>query len=230
MHADLVAISNLWQLDHRNDELRAEHEGLSGAVRAAVAAQAAGQAVLDAALAERAALTTRARQNDRELVDYAEKRDRTRKMIDGGTAPDYAAAERQLRQVLEIVDRLETTALELMEQAEAADKALVTLRKAVEEAAAAQTAARAALGARDAAIRAELTDILARRPPIAAALPHEYQGGYAQLRQRKKAALVNTKDNSCQTCQTRIPAQRVVETALGTAVHVCPGCGGWLLP
>lgn len=230
MHADLVAISNLWQLDRRNDELRAEHEGLANAARFATAALAAAEVLLVTATTEREALTARIRANDRELVDYVEKRDRTRRMINEGTAPDYAAAERQLKQVLEIVDRLETGALELMDQAEAADRALVTCRSAVEEARKANAAARAALQARDAPIRAELTELLKAREPVAALLPHEYRGAYAQLRQKKRVALVNTKENMCQVCQTRIPAQRVVETHMGTAVHTCPGCGGWLLP
>lgn len=230
MHADLVAISNLWQLDHRNDELRAEHEGLSTAARAAVAALAAAEALVASTTTEREELLGRARRNDRELADYAEKRDRTRRMIDEGTAPDYAAAERQLKQVLEIVDRLETASLEFMEQIEAADKALATCRAAVEACKATSAAARLALQGRDAPIRAELTEVMKQREPVAAVLPAEYRGAYAQLRQKKRAALVNTKENMCQSCQTRIPAQRVVETAMGTAVHTCPGCGGWLLP
>lgn len=230
MHPDLVAISNLWQIDHRNDQLRAEHEGLASAVRAADTALKAAEARLAELDARRDANTQTARRNDRELADYADKRDRTRKMIETGTAPDYAAAERQLAQVLEIVDRLETAALELMEGAEAmATERLVAARE-VEDARRALTAAREALGARDAPIRSELTELIAARPPVADALPHEYRAAYAQLRQRKRPALVNTKDNMCQGCQTKIPAQRCVETALARAVHTCPGCQGWLLP
>lgn len=230
MHADLVAISNLWQIDHRNDQLRAEHESLTGAVRAADAAGKAAEARLAEIDARREANTQAARTNDRELRDYADKRDRTRKMIDTGTAPDYAAAERQLAQVLEIVDRLETTALELMEAGEGLGRDRLVAQREVDDARRALAAAREALGARDGAIRAELTDLIAGRPPVAEALPHELRAPYAQLRQRKRAALVNTKDNICQVCLTKIPAQRCVETALARALHTCPGCHGWLLP
>ncbi len=230
MHPDLVAISNLWQIDHRNDVLRAEHEGLSLAVRTADAAQRAAEARLVELDAQRDTNVAATRKNDRELADYAEKRDRTRKMIETGTAPDYAAAERQLAQVLDIVDRLETTALEHMEVAESLVSARLVATRELDDARRALVEARAALAARDADIRAELTALIAKRPPFFDALPHEHRGGYAQLRQRKRPALVNTKDNMCQVCQTKIPAQRCVETALARAVHTCPGCLGWLLP
>lgn len=230
MHPDLVAISNLWQIDHRNDLLREEHERLASAVRAAAQTLKAAEAAVEAAVAERDRIVAATRANDRELADYADKRDRTRKMIDTGTAPDYAAAERQLAQVLEIVDRLETTALELLESTETAAGVLVDARREQDRATGVLAEAREALGARDAPIRVELTDLIARRPPLAEEVPGHLRATYAQLRQRKRAALVNTVENICQTCQTRIPTQRVVETTLARAIHNCPGCGAWLLP
>ena len=163
MHPDLVAISNLWQIDHRNDLLREEHERLASAVRAAAQTLKAAEAAVEAAVAERDRIVAATRANDRELADYADKRDRTRKMIDTGTAPDYAAAERQLAQVLEIVDRLETTALELLESTETAAGVLVDARREQDRATGVLAEAREALGARDAPIRVELTDLIARR-------------------------------------------------------------------
>ncbi len=230
MHPDLVAISNLWQLDHQNDRLREEHERLATAVRAAAAALKAAEATTLGATAERDRVTTATRANDRELADYADKRERTRKMIDTGTAPDYPAAERQLAQVLEIVDRLETVALELLDSAEIAATALAAAGREQAQAVTALADARVALGARDAPIRSELTELIAKRPPLADEVRAELRATYAQLRQRKRPALVNTVENMCQTCQTRIPTQRVVETTLARAIHNCPGCGAWLLP
>ena len=230
VHPDLVAVSNLWQIDAASDRLRAEHEGLTAAVRAADAGLRTADAALVAAKSAREAITLRVRANDRELADYAEKRDRTRKMIDGGTAPDYAAAERQLAQCLAIVDRLETTALELMDEVSAADGAVGAAQKEVATFTAALASARAALGARDAAIRTELAALIQAREPVAKELPVDYRGSYAQQRLRKRPALVNTKEAICQQCHTKIPTQRIVETTLATAVHSCPGCGGWLLP
>jgi predicted nucleic acid-binding Zn-ribbon protein len=230
VHPDLVAISNLWQVDHQNDQLREEHERLAGATRAAAATLKAAEASTAAAVGEVERVRGATRSNDRELADYVDKRDRTRKMIDTGTAPDYGAAERQLAQVLEIVDRLETNALELLEATENAAATLAEAKRDEEKATAALAEARAALAARDAPIRAELTELIARRPPLLAEVPAELRSTYAQLRQRKRPALVNTADNTCRTCQTRIPTQRVVETTFARAIHNCPGCGAWLLP
>ncbi|MSP62009.1 MAG: hypothetical protein EXR72_17095 [Myxococcales bacterium] len=230
MHPDLVLISTLWQLDHQSDLLRAEHDALANAVRAADAAMKVVEVQLAAISVQRDDTILRTRRNDRELADYLDKRDRTRRMIDTGTAPDYAAAEKQLGQVLEIVDRLETAALELMESIEAADLARAGAQREFEVLKQGLTVARAALGARDAPIRAELTDLLGRRPAAADGVPVDYRSPYAYQRQRKRPALVNTREQMCQTCQTRIPGQRIVETTLARAVHTCPGCAGWLLP
>ncbi len=230
MHPELVLISNLWQIDHQCDLLRAEHEALANAVRAADAAVKAVEAQLAAIAVQRDEAIQSTRKNDRELADYLDKRDRTRKMIDTGTAPDYAAAEKQLAQVLEIVDRLETAALELMEAVEAVEQARASAQRELELGKQVLVAARAALGARDAPIRAELTELLECRPDAADDLPVDYRSAYAYQRQRKRPALVNTRDQMCQSCQTRIPGQRIVETTLARAVHTCPGCAGWLLP
>ena len=230
MHADLVAISNLWHIDSANDRLRAEHEALTSAVRSADAGLKEAEAAATAAVAQQESVRQSTRKNDRELADYVERRDRTRAMIEGGSAPDYEAAERQLAQSLEIIDRLETVALDLMEATEAADRAIAETRRTVSLSQVALSTGREALAARDAAIRSELTVLIAERLPVASLLPIEFRAQYAQQRQRKKAALVNTEGNVCRTCQTIIPAQRVLETAIFRAVHACPGCGGWLLP
>ncbi len=230
MHPDLVLISNLWQIDHQCDLLRAEHEALANAVRAADAAVKGVEAQLSAIAVQRDDATQRTRKNDRELADYVDKRDRTGKMIDTGTAPDYAAAVKQLAQVLEIVDRLETGALELMEAVEALEEARASAQRELESGKRALVVARTALATRDRPVRAELTELLESRPDAADDVPAEYQSAYAYQRQRKRPALVNTHEQMCQTCQTRIPGQRIVETTLARAVHTCPGCAGWLLP
>lgn len=230
MHADLVAISNLWHIDSANDRLRAEHDALTTAIRSADAALKEAEAAATASVAHRESVRQATRKNDRELADYVDRRDRTRAMIDGGSAPDYEAAERQLAQSLEIVDRLESAALDLMEATEAADRGSLEARKTVERSQVALSTGREALAARDASIRSELTKLIAERLPVADLLPIEFRAQYAQQRQRKKSALVNTDGNVCKTCQTIIPTQRLLETAIFRAAHVCPGCGGWLLP
>jgi predicted nucleic acid-binding Zn-ribbon protein len=231
MHADLVAISNLWAADSTIDRLRAEHEVLTAAVRGAMEQLTRAEAAIVAAGSLRDKVVADTRANDRELAGYVEKRDRTRKMIETGSAPDYAAAERQLAQCLAIVDELETKALELMEAADAAKSALATAEKEKEKIAGQLDAARRALAGRDGPIRAELTEAAVRSKVAAGELPDDYRVPYAELRRKKRPALINiSATGTCSHCSTKLPAQKVVEAQMGRAVNACPGCGGWMLP
>src|SRR5688500_14855391 len=106
MHPDLVAISNVWQADVTADTLRAEHERLVAGVRAAQAELASADAAVAATKAEAERAHAALRGTNRELDEYVQKRNTTRRMIDTGAAPDYAAAERQLAKCAESVDEL----------------------------------------------------------------------------------------------------------------------------
>lgn len=231
MHVDLALISNLWSADSGMDRLRAEHESLANAVRTGVTTLAQAETDLAAAIKHRDAETLKTRANDRELSGYLGQRDRTRTMIETGTAPDYAAAERQLAQVLVIIDQLETKALELMESVEAAVKALADAEKSKSKAVAALAEARAALAARDAPIRAELTALAVRQKAAAAELPGDYRGAYAEQRRRKRPAITNTNEGGiCANCGMKARPQLLSEVAMDRAVHACAGCGAWFLP
>lgn len=230
MHPDLVAISSVWQPDHLIDTLKAEHEGLTAAVAAATREQEAAEAAIRDARARLDALRQEERANTRELEGYAQKRDVTRRMIDTGTAPDYAAAERQLQSCIERVDHFETRALELMEASEAVEAELRAATERERRARQALDDARAALRARDGAIRTEMAAALERRNAAWAALPGDYRAPYAELRRKKRPVMVNTVEGACVVCGARIAPQRLVETQLAKAVHACNGCGAWLLP
>lgn len=230
MHPDLVAISNVWQADVRSDTLRAEHERLVSTTTGAIAAHKQAVAARDAAKNALAALKDKERANNRELDSYSQKRDTTKRMIDEGTAPDYAAAERQLANCLAKVDELETIGLELLDAIDAANAALKAAEAERAKAEAAEKDARAALAARDGGLRAELSAALAEREARWKELHHEYHPAYTEQRRRKRIALVNVVEGVCTACQMRVAPQKIVETQLGKGVHTCAGCGGWILP
>ncbi len=230
MHPDLVAISNVWQADVRVDALRGEHEKLVAAVNAAIQAHKDAVAARDAAKATLDARKTEDRANNRELDSYAQKRDTTKRMIDEGTAPDYAAAERQLANCIAKVDELETRGLELLDALEADTAALAAAEEVRKKAEAAEKEARQALGARDASLRVELTAALKDREAAWKELPVDYQVPYSELRRKKRPALVTVVENTCTTCHMRVPAQKLNEVQMNRAVHACVGCGGYLLP
>lgn len=231
MHPDLVAISNVWQADSAIDRLKAEHEGLTAASAKAAEARARAEAERDAARAALDAVVKAERENGRELDSYVQKRDTTRRMIDQGTAPDYAAAERQLAQCTAKVDELETSGLELLDGLDAARATLAAAEKALAAADEEAKAAKAALAARDPGIRTEMAAAIPRREAAWAELPNDYRGPYGELRRRKRVALVNVEEGgSCAVCHMRIAPQKVNEVRLARGVHTCPGCGGFVLP
>lgn len=230
MHPDLVAISNVWQVDVRVDALRAEHERLVAAANAAIAAHKEAVAARDAAKAALDAMRAEERKNNRELESYVQKRDTTKRMMDDGSTPDYATSERQLANCIAKVDELETIGLDLLDRVEAATAALAQAEDARGKAEAAEKEARQALGARDASLRAELTAALKEREAVWKDVPVDYHTPYNELRRRKRPALVNVVDGACAVCHMRVPPQKMNEVQLKRGVHVCVGCGGYLLP
>ena len=231
MHVDLALIANLWSADSAIDRLKAEHEALANAVRTGISSLAEAEATLTAAIASREAVKQAARLNDRELGGYVEKRDRTRTMIDTGTAPDYAAAERQLSQVIAIVDTLETRAIELMDSVDAAVTAAAAAEKAKIKAIESLATARKALADRDAPIRAELTVLAGKQKVAAAELPAEYRAPYAEQRRRKRPAVTNTSElGICVNCGMKARPQHLSEVQMSRAVHRCSGCAAYFLP
>lgn len=230
MHPELVLISNLYNVDKQQDALRHEHEALVAAVTAGQKRLSEAKAALVTAEAELAAARSADRANTVELDGYLQKRDNTRRLIDGGTASNYDAAVKQLENCVRIVDELETKALELMERLDKATTAARYAREDAERAEELLTAARAALSQRDAPLRAELTAVLSDREGHWAALPPDLRSPYQDLRRRKRPVLVNTNNGCCASCFVKVPQQRIIETQLKRGIFTCPGCSGWLLP
>ncbi|MDP2309801.1 MAG: hypothetical protein Q8P18_27525 [Pseudomonadota bacterium] len=230
MHPDLAAISNVWQADVRVDTLRAEHEHLVATVTTAIQAHKDAVAARDAAKIALDTVRSSERVNNRELDSYAQKRDVTKRMLDDGSAPNYAIAERQLANCIALVDELETKGLDLLDGIDKATVALAEAEKARVGAEADERAARQALAARDAPLRVELTAALQARERVWSELPPLYHDSYSELRRRKRVALVNVDDGSCSACHMRVAPQKLNEVLMKKAVHTCVGCGGYLLP
>lgn len=230
MHPDIVQVSNVWQCDVKIDALKAEHEGLTRAIKTGEAALAAAEAGAVAAQAALAAAKAAERANTRELDSYTEKRTATREMINTGTAPDYAAAERQLANVVARIDALENSGLELIDAVESAAEAAHQAERAKRRATEDLAAARAALAARDAPLRKELGDVLPLREAAWDELHPELRPQYFDQRRKKKKALVNVVEKACSACSTFVPPQVWLDTEAGREAHRCTGCGGWILP
>ncbi len=230
MHPELVAISNVWQADVQVDTLKGEHDALTAAVAQLAQAHTDAVAARDAAKAGLEATKTRERHNNRELDSYVQRRNATRLMINDGSAPDYAAAERQLANCIALVDELETKGLDLLDALEARTAGLKASEEARDKADSAEKDAREALSARDASLRVELGAALRKREGVWAEMPVDHRNHYADLRRKKRIALVNVEEGSCVVCHMRVPPQKANEVQMKRAVHTCVGCGGYVLP
>ena len=230
MHPDLVLISNLWSCDSTIDRLKAEYEALVAANATTTTALAEAEKKLAENTSRLDGIRSQERTKTREMEEYQQRRVSTQRMIDTGTTPNYAASEKQLAQTIQIIDGLETELLELMEQREAAEKEQKALIKEREQAVAAREKAARAKIEREPGLRAEMAAILPKKEEAAKAMPAEYRNHYAELRRKKRVALVNVDGEICQSCSMAVPPQRIVETRMLRAVHTCPGCQGYLLP
>ncbi len=230
MHRDLVEISNVWQCDVRIDALKAEHEGLNRAIKAAEARLAETVTALAAATQGLTTAKAAERANSRELDGYVEKRTATRQMINTGTAPDYAAAERQLASVGVRIDVLETSGIELLDAVDAAQATLAQAEAAKRGAEVTLADAKAALACKDGPIRKELGEILPRREAAWGEVDPALKPTYLDQRRKKRKALVLVIDKTCSACSTFVPPQVWLDTEAGREAHRCTGCGGWILP
>jgi len=74
------------------------------------------------------------------------------------------------------------------------------------------------------------TQRTARDRPIQE-LPPELREEYLRLMRRyKDRAMVTVVDDMCPPCQTKVPAQHVVNTLLGKSFHICQYCERLILP
>ncbi len=230
MHPDLILISDVWGHDAHIDQLRAEFDGLVSALARADQALTAVNQKVDELRPRIDVLRAQEKVKTRELESYQEQRDRTRRLIDSGASPNYAASEKQLQQVSGIIDRLENESLELMDAREGLERSHKILLR--EQAAAQETkaAAQAAKSEREPILRADMAATLPKREAAWKLMPLDWRSHYEELRRKKRPALVNVEEGICQRCQMRVAPQWVIEVRMMRAVHTCPGCQGFLLP
>jgi predicted nucleic acid-binding Zn-ribbon protein len=227
LHVDLCVIRDLLAVDVEQDALRVEAGELAGAVRSAKDIVAKTQAGLAQAEASLAAAVTDERTLNRRLADYTAKRDRTRRLIDAGEAPDYQTAVKQYEQCASIVDDLETALLEAMDAHEAADEVVAGARLRVAQAEAAYRSATEAQATRRPAVASRYKELSPVRAERAQALNPSQAHHYAILRKRETPILVYIVNGTCSHCHVAPPAQMMVEVGSDRRVHTCRNCSSW---
>ncbi len=227
MHVDLCGIRDLLAADRELDALKAEAKALADAVGDAREALAAAETALEAAIATREAAVRAERALNRRLDDYVGKRDRTRRLIDAGEAPDFAAAQKQFDQCATIVGDLEDELLEAMGARETAEAAEAGARRGLTRAREAVEARRGAQRDRRPAIEARYKALQPVRAAAAEAVTSAQLGHYTILRTRGQPVLVDIVGGACENCHVAPPPQTEVEVLREGRVHNCRSCHCW---
>ncbi len=227
MNDELLEIHDLLKVEVELEALKAEAGALAASVkkrRARVGERESEEATAreDLKVVRRAELDLQ-----RRLDDYVRQRDRTKDLIDTGRAPDFLAAERQVKGCQEVVDRLEGELLEAMEAREAVEKRIAVALEGV--------------GIEKARVRDALERQRTRRPEVEtrwkviAPLRKERRGAlapdllrkYDDLRGRSRPVLIKVIDGSCEFCHMRVQPN-IIQNFDRDRLASCSGCGCWL--
>jgi len=227
VHSDMVIICALWDVDHATDMARERLRGLKQAVDDAVAEEAriaSEQARVSKAIAEG---TAHEQSLDGQLTRYVKRRDKAAKLMEGGSALDYLAVERQHIQCGEKVDQLELAVLDCMEVQEALESEAQALSTSAAAARAHAESVQAEWVREGRLIGSEFKRLDAERASMWADFPGDLRRHYKDMRRRKSSVVTEIIDGNCSGCSMTVNAQVMIETRLGRRVHTCRGCHRW---
>jgi predicted nucleic acid-binding Zn-ribbon protein len=224
MHEELFVIRDLNRIDIDIKQAQAEIAGMIAAVRAstdAVTAQKVSIAESEAALA---AARDAERVLNRRMEEYVIRRDRTKKLIDEGRAPDFLSARRQLEQCSVIVDDLEVEVLEHMEQREDMEARMVNLIEQLARTREEDLAGRSRYAEAAPGLKAEIAELNTKRPALLERLNPDHRRVYGDHHRMGRESMTHLVGKVCQACSREAPAQVVMEVEHGKRIHRCRGC------
>jgi predicted nucleic acid-binding Zn-ribbon protein len=229
VHPDTARIAALWEVDHAIEGLKNEIKRLYADVETAKLAIVDAESGLAARDKDLASAKEHERALSRKLAMYVGQRDRTKEMLDTGTAPDYGAAKKQYEQCAAIADETESELLVAMEQSEAAtsarDAATARLDQEKQRLAGAQEIRKS----RDHGLRVELETKTPLREERWKAIHPDDRPLYMNLLRQGKEPIAEIRAGTCFACHTEIGPQARMEVERNKAPHHCRGCQRWLI-
>ncbi len=228
MNAELLAIQDLLKVDLELDALKIEAAGLAERVVKSKQRIADLEAARSKEEAARLATVDAERRAQRERGDFIEKRDRTQQLIDRGQAPDYAVAEKQLKQLIDLVDRHDTLLLQAMEARERAEQRLARTDELLDVARARLRDAAEKQRVRRPEIEARHKELQGQKKDRRAGLSAERARQYDDLRSRERPVVVRVVEGACSHCHRATAAHEVQAMVKGLLV-ACRGCGCFFL-
>jgi len=154
------------------------------------------------------------------IAKYANQQFQTRKN------EEYRALAHEIEMCKEAIFEIENQEIELMEQAEAAQKEISRATQAANEARKLMDEQVAQLGAREANLEKELAELSANREQLAAAVDQAARGRYERLvRSKGENVVVGVERGVCGGCHMKLPPQLLVMCQANKELVGCSNCG-----
>ena len=154
------------------------------------------------------------------IVRYANQQFQTRKN------EEYRALAHEIDTCKAAIFEIENREIELMEQAEAAQKEVVRATQAVKEARALMDEQVAQLGAREENLKKELAQLETNREELASAVDEGARNRYERLmRSKGENVVVGVEHGVCGGCHMKLPPQLLVTCQGEKELVGCSNCG-----
>lgn len=228
MHQELEHLVVADRYDQELRDLKKKKRTLLDILERAEKRSATTSELVQRLRAERTALAARQRELSREVESYEARRRSANQVLERGIG-DADAAERQIAQVTEKLDDLETEQLEGMERDEQLASQLAQAEKDAAEAEAFEKAERATHDERMKKLADRWAEILPLRKATLAEMDSLTADRYEGLVSRKGRAIADVVAGSCSACQMVVRQQHIADLQRDL-MHACGGCGRWLLP
>jgi predicted nucleic acid-binding Zn-ribbon protein len=199
-----------------------------GPEREALKARSSGaQAALDGAKLKVNELESRRKdlelevQSKRQQIEkYANQQLQTRKN------EEYRALAHEIEMCKEVIFKIENQEIDLMEQGEAAQKAVLAASKVAADARKLMDDQVAQLGTREESLKKELAGLEANREELAAAVDVAARNRYERLLKSKgDTVVVGVQRGVCGGCHMRLPTQILVTCQGQQELVTCTNCG-----
>ena len=154
------------------------------------------------------------------ITKYANQQFQTRKN------EEYRALAHEIETCKDAIFKIEDQEIALMEQAETAQKEVARAMQAANETRKLVEDQIALLGAREANLQKELTELSANRDQLAAAVEEHARSRYERLmRSKGEHVVVGVERGVCGGCHMRLPPQLLVTCQAEKELVACSNCG-----
>lgn len=217
----------LQERDRRLQRLEAELDQIPLQREAMLQKDKAARDALDMARKQVHELESRRKQLDLEVEGKKEQIERyANQQLQTRKNEEYRALANEIESCKAAIIRIEDHEIELMEQAEAAQKEVQKLSTAAAEAKKLVESEVAALGERAAHLERELEALESDREQLAGEVSGEVRDRYERLvRNKGQNVVVGVHKGVCGGCHMKLPPQQLVLCKAGQEMVTCTNCG-----